>query len=283
MKDQDWDIIISPDTSKGTFQLKELLRYKDLILLFVKRDFISLYKQTILGPLWVVIQPVLTTITFYVVFNKIAKIETGVDPLLFYMLGVTTWTYFADCINKTSETFIANQSIFGKVYFPRLATPISLVITNLIKFAIQFALFLLIYLVFFFVTEQDLSPNLYLLLIPFLILCMAALGLGVGLIIASMTIKYRDLRFLIQFGIQLAMYITPVVYPLNAINAESRWVLQLNPMTNIIESFKVGFFGLDYGVMDFPFLAYSFVFAFCILWIGMKVFGRVERTFMDSI
>lgn len=279
----DWDIIIKPESQKKVFDLGELRRYRDLITLFVKRDFISLYKQTILGPLWVIIQPILTTITFYIVFSRIARIETGIDPLLFYIIGVTTWTYFADCVLKTSETFIANQNIFGKVYFPRIITPISIVLTNLIKFGIQFALFLAFYFYFYFFTNSPLDPNINLLWMPLMILAMAAFGLGVGLIIASMTVKYRDLRFLIQFGIQLAMYVTPVVYPLNGLNAENRWILQLNPMTNIIEVFKAGFFGTDYGIVDVPFIAYSIVLIILILFVGMKSFSRVERTFMDSI
>lgn len=283
MKNPEWDIVIKPEAQRKVFNWQELKQYKDLIFLFVKRDFISLYKQTVLGPIWVVIQPILTTLTFYIVFSRIAGIETGIDPILFYLIGVTSWTYFADCVNKTSETFIANQNIFGKVYFPRLTTPISIVITNLIKFGIQFILFLIIYLFYLIFTNSPLDPNINLLWIPLLIALMAAFGLGMGLIIASMTVKYRDLRFLIQFGIQLAMYITPVVYPLNSINDKIKWVFQINPMTNIIEAFKAGFFGKNYGIMDIPFLAYSTVVILLVLYIGIRIFGRVEKTFMDSI
>lgn len=283
MRREDWDIVIEPRTSKARFDWRELVRYKDLISLFVKRDFISLYKQTILGPLWVVIQPILTTITFSIVFFKIAQIDTGVHPILFYMIGVTTWTYFADCVTKTSETFIANQNIFGKVYFPRLVTPLSIVITNLIKFGIQFGLFLLIYAYFVVIIGQDVTLNWQLVLIPVLILKMALLGLGVGLIIASLTIKYRDLRFLIQFGIQLAMYATPVVYPLSKIGKEYQWILQLNPMTSIIETFKTGFFGPDFGVFEWSYFAYSFAVTLLIFFFGVYLFNRVERTFMDNI
>src|SRR5690606_27334396 len=195
-------------------------------------------------------QPILTTITFSIVFFRIANIGTGVHPVLFYMIGVTTWAYFADCVVKTSETFIANQNIFGKVYFPRLVTPISIVITNLIKFAIQFGLFLLVYIYFTFFTDDPIQIHWTIVLLPVLILNMAILGLGIGLFIASMTTKYRDLKFLIQFGIQLAMYATPVVYPLSTIGEKYRWVLQLNPMTSIIETFKSAFFGAEFGIFN---------------------------------
>lgn len=283
MKEDDWDLVIEPGKHKSVIDFKELSRYKDLILLFVKRDFISLYKQTVLGPLWVVIQPILTTITFSIVFFKIANIGTGVHPILFYMLGVTTWTYFADCVVKTSETFVANQNIFGKVYFPRLVTPISIVITNLIKFGIQLGLFLLIYVYFTFFTDDPIQLSWPLLFFPAIILIMAMLGLGIGLFIASMTTKYRDLRFLIQFGIQLAMYATPIVYPLSKINPEYQWIVQLNPMTSLIETLKVGFFGFEYGVFSWFYLGYSLVFSMILLFVGVKVFTRIEKSFMDSI
>ena len=258
-------------------------------MLFVKRDFISLYKQTVLGPLWVVIQPILTTITFFIVFTKIASIGTGgVPPILFYMLGVTVWTYFSDCVIKTSDTFITNQNIFGKVYFPRLVVPLSLVITNLIKFGIQFLLFLLVYLYFALFTGGEADPNAWslswqLALIPVLLFAMAFLGLGVGLIISALTTKYRDLRFLIQFGIQLAMYGTPVVWPLSGIPEEHQWKLAINPMTGVVETFKVAFFGADFAVFNWAYLGYSFGFSFIILLIGMRLFAKVEKSFMDTI
>ncbi len=285
IKEDKWDLIIDADNTQSKFNFKELIRYKDLIFMFVKRDFISLYKQTILGPLWVIIQPVLTTITFTIVFGKIAQIDTGkgLPPVLFYMIGVTAWSYFSDCVTKTSETFIANQNIFGKVYFPRLVTPLSIVITNLIKFAIQFTLFLSIYLYFIIFTNIQLQISTYILLTPILILTMAILGLGIGLIISSLTTKYRDLKFLITFGIQLAMYATPIVYPLKNVPNNYQWILQLNPMTNIIETFKVGFFGIENGIFNLTFFLYSILVSIFILVIGVKLFNKIEQNFMDTI
>lgn len=282
----EWDLIIKSKEEQTAFNFAELLRYKDLLVLFVKRDFISLYKQTILGPIWVVIQPILTTITFYIVFTKIAEIgTTGLPAILFYMLGVTVWTYFSDCVIKTSDTFIVNQNIFGKVYFPRIVVPLSLIITNLIKFGIQFVIFLLLYLVYFFFIEEDpaWSISSYGLLFPVLIIIMAALGLGIGLIISSLTTKYRDLRFLIQFGIQLAMYATPIVWPLSILDESVQWKLMINPMTSIVETFKVAFFGADFGVFNWGGLGYSFLFAIAVLFLGLKLFTRVEKSFMDTI
>jgi len=280
-----WDLIIESKSNKSSFNIRELIKYKDLILMFVKRDFVSLYKQTILGPLWVIIQPVLTTITFTIVFGKIAQIDVGagLPPILFYMLGITTWTYFADCITKTSETFTANQNIFGKVYFPRLTTPLSVVITNLIKLAIQFTLFLAIYFYFKLFTDITIQIAWHLTLIPVLVITMAFLGLGIGLIISSLTTKYRDLKFLITFGVQLAMYATPVVYPLKNVPENYRWLLQLNPMTNIIETFKIGFFGIENGVFSIYYLGYSIIATFVIFILGLQLFTRVEKSFMDTI
>ncbi len=288
----EWYLVIKPKGKGSHFNLRELLRYKDLLFLFVKRDFIALYKQTILGPIWVVIQPVLTTITFLVIFTNIAKIGTGgVDPILFYLLGTTVWTYFSDCVLKTSDTFIINQNIFGKVYFPRLVVPFSLVLTNLIKFGIQFFLFLGAYI--FYVLVIGLSPDdetgaipglsWHAFLIPILLLILASLGLGVGLIISALTTKYRDLRFLIQFGVTLAMYATPVVWPLTLIDAENRWKALINPMASICETFKVAFFGTEFAVFNWYHLAYSAGFALLVLIIGIRLFSRIEKTFMDTI
>lgn len=282
----EWDLVIKSEAEHTAFNLGELLRYKDLLVLFVKRDFISLYKQTVLGPIWVVIQPILTTITFYIVFTKIAAVGTSDLPAIpFYMLGITVWTYFADCVLKTSDTFIVNQNIFGKVYFPRIVVPLSLIITNLIKFAIQFVIFILLYLVYYFIIEANpvWGISTYLLLFPALLIIMAALGLGIGLIISSLTTKYRDLRFLIQFGIQLAMYATPIVWPLSLLDESIQWKLMLNPMTSIVETFKVAFFGTDFGVFKWYGLSYSFVFAMVVLFVGLKLFTRVEKSFMDTI
>jgi lipopolysaccharide transport system permease protein len=283
-----WDLVIQGDKPTKGLNFKELIRYKDLLLLFVKRDFISLYKQTILGPLWVVIQPILTTITFFIVFTKIAAVGTGgVPPILFYMLGVTVWTYLADCVIKTSDTFIVNQNMFSKVYFPRLIVPFSIVTTNLIKFAIQFALFLLV-LTYFILFDDDAQVatwgfSIHLLWLPYLIVLMGLLGLGTGLIISALTTKYRDLRFLIQFGVQLAMYATPVVWPLKGIDEQHHWKVFLNPMTSIIETFKVAFFGKDFAVLSFEAIAYSSIFSIIVLIIGVRLFSRVEKSFMDTI
>lgn len=290
LENSEWDLVIEPNTKGSILNFKEILRYRDLLFLFVKRDFISLYKQTILGPLWVVIQPILTTITFFIVFTKIAGVGTGgVPPILFYMLGVTVWVYFADCVTKTSDTFIQNQNIFGKVYFPRLVVPFSLIITNLIKFGVQFLLFLIIYTFYFFFygnVSVD-GPNWGLswqaVLVPLLLITMAFLGLGVGLVISSLTTKYRDLRFLIQFGIQLAMYGTPVVWPLSSVSAQYQWILALNPMTSIVETFKAAFFGTDFAVFDWYHIIYSLGVSIIVLLIGMKLFSGVERSFMDTI
>ncbi|MBK6526929.1 MAG: ABC transporter permease [Crocinitomicaceae bacterium] len=259
---EEWDYIIEPESSRRFYNLTELFKYWDLIRLFVKRDFISLYKQTILGPIWVVLQPVLTTVVFTIVFGKIAQIETGVPSVLFYLLGIAVWTYYADCVTKTSETFIQNQNIFGKVYFPRMVVPISIVLTNLIKFSIQFLLFIAVYswLIIFVPNAVNFHISPYILLFPFLILALALLGLGTGLIIASLTTRYRDLRFLIQFGVQLGMYITPVVYPLNKVSLDYQWILMLNPMAGILESFKIAMFGSDFAVFNWGFFSYSMVF-----------------------
>jgi len=280
---KEWDIEITDDSKQPIVNLKEIFRYKDLLFLFVRRDFVSLYKQTILGPIWVIIQPVLTTITFTIVFNKIANIDTVVPPVLFYLIGITVWNYFADNVTKTSETFVANQSIFGKVYFPRLIVPLSIVVTNMFKFFIQLLLFLIVYLYFVVSTDENFAVSWHLVLIPVLIFIMAALGLGIGLIIAALTTKYRDLRFLIQFGITLVMYATPIVYPLSMISEEYRWVLVLNPMTSIVETFKVGFFGAEFGIFEWNYLGYSCIFSLLTLALGIRLFGKMERSFMDTI
>ncbi|MBK7129840.1 MAG: ABC transporter permease [Crocinitomicaceae bacterium] len=280
-----WDLIISPQKKLFTLRLNELIYYRDLIFLFVKRDFITQYKQTILGPIWIVLQPLLTSFVLTIVFGYIAKIESGAPTILFMMAGVTVWNFFADCVTKTSETFIANQNLFGKVYFPRMVVPISIILTNQIKFFIQFGLFILFY--FYFVifvglgSSIEFSPQI--LLLPFLILLMAGLGLGTGLIIASLTIKYRDLRFLIQFGIQLLMYASPVVYPLKVVPEKYQWILLANPMTSIIETFKYGFFGETVAIFSWLHLAYTSLITLFICLIGVWSFNRVEQSFMDTI
>jgi lipopolysaccharide transport system permease protein len=278
---EQWDMIISPRRNLFDLRLGELWRARDLILLFVRRDFVSVYKQTILGPLWYLIQPLLTTITFTVIFGKIAALPTdGLPQFLFYMSGTVIWTYFASCLTKTSETFVSNANLFGKVYFPRLAVPVSILISNLIAFAIQFAFFLA-FMGYFALTGADIHPNLWILLSPALLVLMAGLGLGVGIIISSLTTKYRDLRFLVQFGVTLLMYATPVIYPASAIPARFQFLIQANPMTPVVEAFRYAFLGG--GSVQPLGLLYSFGFMVVVVIVGAVIFNRVEATFMDTV
>lgn len=244
---KEWDIVIERKSNLFNLDFKEVWRYKDLLFMYVKRDIVTLYKQTILGSLWFIIQPVLTTIMFMFVFGGIAGISTdGVPQAVFYLAGLVCWNYFSDCLTKCSDTFNANQSIFGKVYFPRLIVPLSITVSNLIKMAIQFVLFLAVFLYYYF-TLDNLHVNIAILLLPLLVVMLGCLGLGFGLIITSMTTKYRDLRFLISFGVQLWMYITPVIYPLSVMKnnfPHYMWVIVANPLTAILETFKYGFTGV---------------------------------------
>ncbi len=281
MKDT-WTEIISPKRSLLDINLKELWRYRDLIMLFVRRDFVSQYKQTILGPIWLFIQPLFTTLTFFFVFNQIAKIPTdNIDPILFYLSGITLWNYFSDCFNKTSNTFVANAGIFGKVYFPRLATPISIVFSNLIKLGIQVLLFLAImgYQIIF--KGAEVNINLHILILPFLIILMAVMGLGLGIIFSALTTKYRDLSFLLAFGIQLLMYATPIIYPLSYTGGKLHTIISMNPLTPIMESFRFAFFSI--GSFDWSGLAYTSIFSFGVLFIGVIIFNQVEKSFMDTV
>lgn len=280
-----WTLTITPRRKLLSLNLRELFRFRDLIFLFVKRDFISIYKQTILGPLWIVLQPLLTSLTLTVVFGSIAGIETGAPTMLFMLAGVTVWAYFSDCVTKTSDTFIVNQNIFGKVYFPRLVVPLSIVLTNFIKFLIQLVLFVVFYLVYVLLidTETGVYISWQIALLPLIVLIMAGLGLGFGLLISSMTTKYRDLRFLITFGVQLAMYASPIVYPLQMVPDKYKWILLSNPMTSVIETFKVGFFGEEFAIFNWFHIAYSAVFAVLVLFIGVVLFNKVEKSFMDTV
>ena len=281
LSQQDWDLIIQPQRSLLDLRLGELWKYRDLVLLFVRRDFVSVYKQTILGPLWYLIQPLLTTITFTVIFGGIAQLPTdGLPQFLFYMSGTVIWTYFADCLTKTSNTFVNNAALFGKVYFPRLAVPVSILFSNLITFAIQFAFFLA-FMGFFALGGASIRPNLWILFTPVLVLMMAGLGLGFGIIISSLTTKYRDLRFLVQFGVSLLMYATPVIYPVSSIPARYQALIRLNPMTPIVETFRYAFLGA--GSADPLALLYSFGFMVVIVALGAVMFNRVEATFMDTV
>ncbi len=272
---------IKPQTHILDINFKELWVYRDLLYMYIKRDIVTIYKQTILGPLWFVIQPILTTIIFMFVFGNLAGISTdGIPQPLFYMSGIIMWNYFAECLTRNSKVFIENQAVFGKVYFPRLIVPISVTISNLIRFVIQLALFVAIY-IYYYIIGANISLNIYALLFPLLILISAGLSLGFGIIFSSLTTKYRDLTFLLQFGIQLWMYASPVIYPLNTIPADKQWLIALNPMTSVIEAFKYGVVGN--GVFSWYHLLYSIIFMFVLLFVGIIVFNKVEKSFMDTV
>ena len=279
---KDWDLIVKPKSSWFEFNFKEIWRYRDLLFMFVKRDIVSTYKQTILGPLWFFIQPILTALTFTIIFGNIANLSTDDKPkFLFYLAGTTCWNYFADCLNSTSGTFINNAGIFGKVYFPRLISPLSVVISSVLKFLIQFLLFIGVFIVMYF-NGANLQPNKLMLLIPFLVLLMGIMGLGLGIIVSSFTTKYRDLRFLISFGIQLFMYITPVILPLSQFKGLMKKVVMANPMTPIIETFKAAFLGVpkDYAING---LFYTTAFTIVVFCLAILIFNKVEKSFMDTV
>lgn len=279
-----WNLVIEPRSSLFKLNLKEIWQYRDLLEMYIKRDIVTVYKQTILGPVWFFIQPIFTTIVFMFVFGGLAGIPTdGIPPALFYLAGITLWNYFSESLTKTSDTFITNQNIFGKVYFPRLIAPISVTITGLIKMLIQFAVFIIVY-AYYIVKGTFVEPNAYAFLLPVLILILAELALGFGIIISSLTTKYRDLKFLISFAVQLLMYATPVIYPLSVMEGNYKkymWIIEANPLTAVLETFKYGFLGQ--GTFTWFSLAYSFFFATFVLLIGIILFNRVERGFMDVI
>lgn len=276
-----WDIIIKPQASIFEIDITEIWRYRDLLMMFVKRDIVTFYKQTILGPLWFFIQPLFTTIMFMVVFGGLAGISTnGLPQGLFYMAGILCWNYFSDCLTRTSTTFKENQQIFGKVYFPRIVVPLSIIVSNLVRFGIQFILFIVIY-IYYLANGINVQPNLGVLLFPVLILIIAGLALGFGMIITALTTKYKDLVFLVQFGVQLWMYATPVIYPLSVTPEKYRWMIVANPMTAVVETFKYGF--LNQESFQMFHLLYSFIFMVLILTLGILVFNKVEKGFMDTI
>lgn len=278
---ESWTTIIKPKNRLLQVDLGEIWQYRDLFTLFVKRDIITQYKQTILGPSWFFIQPALTTVMYMVVFGGIAGISTdGLPQPLFYLAGIVCWQYFADCLNKTSATFTANQSIFGKVYFPRLIMPLATVSSNLVRMGIQFLLFIAVY-IYFIVMNVNVAPNIYVLLIPVLILMLAGLALGFGIIISSLTTKYRDLTILFTFVVQLWMYATPVIYPLSTMSPKMQKIMSLNPVTSIVETFKYGTLGV--GTFSWASLGYSFVFMLVLLAVGIVVFNKVQRSFMDTV
>jgi lipopolysaccharide transport system permease protein len=281
-KQEEWDLVIEPKSPFFDLKLKEVWQYKDLLFLFVKRDFKAQYKQTILGPLWHFIQPIFTTVVFLVVFSNIANIPTdGIPPILFYLSGITIWNYFSSCLNGTSNTFVANAGIFGKVYFPRLILPLATVLSNLVKFGIQFLL-LLVLLFYYILQGHPVNIGRELLLLPLLLIMLAGLGLGLGIIISSLTTKYRDLNVLIGFAVQLLMYATPVIYPLSFLSDKSyRWFIEWNPLTPLVEAFRFALFGQ--GAVSLLSLSYSFGFMIIVLIVGLLTFSKVERTFMDTV
>lgn len=276
-----WTAIIRPKSGLLELNLLEVLRYRDLIWLFVKRDFVAKYKQTILGPMWFIIQPLLTTVMFTVVFGKIAGIPTqGLPHILFYMSGIVCWNYFSVCLTSTSATFTNNAALFGKVYFPRLVVPISTVTSAVITFLIQFAL-LLGFIVFYLLEGLTIALRSEVLLVPFLVILVAGQGLGFGILTSSVTTKYRDLQNLMSFGVQLWMYATPIIFPLSEVPERYKSIVQLNPMTPIIESFRTVLFGV--GRVDYWFLLYSAVFTLAILAAGAVAFNRIEKNFLDTV
>lgn len=279
-----WTEVIKPRSNLFDLRLKELWHYKDLVVMFVRRDFVSNYKQTILGPLWFFVQPLLTTFMFTFVFGKLAGFSpTGVPPLVFYMAGVTIWNFFSENLNRTSTVFRDNAGIFGKVYFPRLTMPLSIVISSLVRFAIQFALFLMMWGYYLFTTDK-IQPNWgAVALLPLLLLIMGLLALGLGMIISAMTTKYRDLVFLMGFGVQLLMYATPVIYPLESpkLSEKYLWLVKLNPMSPVLETFRYAFLGSGY--FSWGYLLYSVGITLAILAVGIIIFNRTEKTFTDTV
>lgn len=280
IKEEKWSTIIKPHSGVFDIDLKEVWNYRDLLWLFVKRDVVTVYKQTILGPLWFFIKPILTTIMFTFVFGKMAKIPTdGLPQIIFYLLGITIWGYFSECLGKTSNTFVANQGLFGKVYFPRVIAPASIVISNLGKFLIQFCMFLGFWAYYLYLGQV--TPSWHAILLPLVVMIMAFISLGFGMIFSSMTTKYRDLSFLLSFGVQLWMYATPVIYPLSGIPTQYANIVKWNPIAPLIESMRVGFLGK--GQFSWFMFGYSSLFAVLILLVGIIIFSRVEKNFMDTV
>jgi len=277
-----WDIVIKPKSGWFNIQLGEIYRYRDLIIMFVKRDFVTFYKQTILGPLWYIIQPLVNSVIFTIIFGKLAKIPTdGIPPFLFYMAGTVAWGYFATCLTETSNTFVVNREIFGKVYFPRMTVPIAIVITGLFQFFIQFVIFLS-FLLYYRSQGLQLAPTMMMVItLPMILLQMAVLGLGMGILISSLVTKYRDLTFVMTFAVQIWMYLTPVVYPLTQVPENYRNYYVLNPMVSIVESFRGAFLGVS--SLEPHHSIISVIVTISILIVGMILFSRIEKTFMDTV
>lgn len=280
--EQSWDYEINPKRSLFKFELREIWRYRDLMMMFVKRDIVTVYKQTILGPLWFIIQPILTALTFAFIFGGIAKISVGDDmpKILFYLSSLPLWNYFSETLNITSRTFVENASVFGKVYFPRIILPLARVISGLIKFIIQLAIFLIVWL-YYMITKSSIHPNFTIVFVPIYILIVALISLGFGIIITSLTTKYRDLAFLVTFGVQLMMYATPIIFPLSNVTGQKRFYMLLNPLTSVFEAFKYAFLGS--GVIDTFGLIYSAIFTIVILVLGVIIFNNVEKKFIDTV
>jgi lipopolysaccharide transport system permease protein len=280
-QEEHWTEIIEPKTRLLNLRLNELWRYRDLVLMFVRRDFVANYKQTILGPIWFFLQPLLTTITYMLIFGRMAGLSTdGLPMLLFYLAGVTIWNYFSETLTKTATVFKDNAQMFGKVYFPRLTMPFSIVISNLVRFAIQFILFIIVWVWYLF-QNDTIHPNYLIALTPVLVLLMGLLALGFGMLISAMTTKYKDLIFLLTFGIQLLMFVTPVIYPLSSIPEQYQWFILANPMSAIVETFRYAFLGS--GTFSWLQLGYSASFAIIILLLGTIVFNKVEKSFTDTV
>ena len=281
---ENWDLVIKAHTSLFDVKFGDLWRYRDLLGMFVKRDFVSFYKQTILGPLWFFIQPFFTTIVFTFVFGTLGKISTdGLPQMLFYLSGITAWNYFSDCLTKTSTVFKDNANIFGKVYFPRLIMPLSIVVSNLVRFGVQLLL-LVIMMVYYKISGANFEVTSGIIFFPVLVILMALLGLGLGLIVTAVTTKYKDLTFLITFGVQLLMYGTTVIYPLSEARNKFKdmvWLIELNPMTGIIEAFRYAFLGK--GEFTFASIGYSTAFTFVVLFLGVLIFNKTEKNFVDTI
>lgn len=262
-------------------RLREIWQYRDLLVLFVRRDFVAKYKQTILGPVWFFIQPIFQTAVLAIVFGQMAGLSTdGIPPILFYLAGITAWNYFSNCLRATSNTFAANASLFGKVYFPRAITPLSVVISNLIQFGIGLLLFLVLY-AYFTLTGSTFQYNGLVALMPFLVILMGFMGLGLGMLVSALTTKYRDLQYLVEFGMQLLMYATPVIIPLSAVPEKYKFIMLLNPMTGIIETVKFGFFGT--GTFSWGLVGYSTVFTIVAFLVGLLIFNKTEKNFMDTV
>jgi lipopolysaccharide transport system permease protein len=281
----DWLFEIKPKNNTFNLNLKEVWRYRDLLLLFVKRDIVTVYKQTILGPLWYLIQPLFTAIIFTLIFNNVAGIKTGaIPPFLFNLAGIMIWNYFTSCLNDTSDTFKKNASIFGKVYFPRLIVPLSIVISNLVKFGIQFFIFIAFYLYYVFIQEMQVELTIYTLFFPLLVVVMGLLGLGLGMIISSLVTKYRDLSFLVGFGVQLLMYVSAVMYPMALLKVKLPkfgWLIEYNPLAYVIEASR--FMLLNEGVISIFGMVYTFLSTVLIFFLGLLMFNRTEKSFIDTV